>query len=119
MGIKCDDVWREISNYLDGDIDPELKRAMDEHFAQCRQCVAVRDGMRNIVNLYGSERMFDAACGLPPAATQQALTPSIRSRAKEDHRGECWSASQPRPQLLHYFLLRRRTIASRRSLAHR
>jgi hypothetical protein len=66
MVIKCDDVWREISNYLDGDLDPELKRAMDEHFAQCRQCVAVRDGVRNIVDLYGSERMFTLPAGFHP-----------------------------------------------------
>jgi len=66
MVVKCDDVWREISNYLDGDLDPEVKRAMDDHFAQCRQCVAVRDGMRNVVSLYGSEQMFTLPTGFHP-----------------------------------------------------
>jgi len=36
MVVKCEDVWREISNYIEGDLDPALKRAMEEHFAQCR-----------------------------------------------------------------------------------
>ena len=118
MVIKCDDVWREISNYLDGDLDPEQKRAMDEHFSQCRRCVAVRDGMRNVVALYGNERMFTLPAGLPPAATAAGST--IRSKGKEDRRGDGWSAWQPRRRSsCTYSLLRRRTIASRRSLARK
>ena len=35
MVVKCEDVWREISNYFEGDLDPALKLAMEEHFAQC------------------------------------------------------------------------------------
>jgi hypothetical protein len=66
MVIKCDDVWRRISNYLDGDLDPAMKSAMEDHFAQCHRCVAVRDGMRNIIALYGNERMFTMPAGFHP-----------------------------------------------------
>src|ERR1700739_2250336 len=58
MVIGCEDVWQEISHYLGGDLDPAVKRGMEEHFAQCRQCEAVLDGMRNVVALYGDEKMF-------------------------------------------------------------
>jgi Putative zinc-finger len=58
MVIKCEDVWREISDYLEGDLDPALKRAMEEHFEECRHCVAVRNGIRNVVMLYGDKQMF-------------------------------------------------------------
>lgn len=58
MVIKCEDVWREISNYLEGDIDPAVKRAIEGHFEQCRHCAAVHDGMRNVVRLYGDKQMF-------------------------------------------------------------
>jgi Putative zinc-finger len=58
MVIGCEDVWREISNYLEGDLDPAVKRAMEEHFAQCRHCEAVLDGVRNVIALYGDEKMF-------------------------------------------------------------
>lgn len=58
MVIKCEDVWREISDYLEGDLDPAVKRAMEEHFEECRHCVAVRDGTRNVVTLYGDKEMF-------------------------------------------------------------
>src|SRR4029077_9353280 len=58
MVVKCEDVWREISNYLDGDLDPDLKRALEQHFSECRDCTAVRDGIQNVVALYGDKQMF-------------------------------------------------------------
>src|ERR1700722_11130206 len=62
MALKWEDIWREISNYVEGDLDPQLKRAMDEHFAGCAKCRAVLDGTRNVVQIYGDEKAFK----LPP-----------------------------------------------------
>jgi Putative zinc-finger len=58
MVIKCEDIWREVSNYIDDDVDPSLKLAMDQHFATCPKCRAVLDGTRNIVQIYGDEKAF-------------------------------------------------------------
>jgi putative zinc finger protein len=66
MVVKCEDVWREISNYLEEDLDPELKVAMEEHFAQCPQCESVRDGMHNVIELYGDKAMFPLPAGFYP-----------------------------------------------------
>ena len=66
MVVKCEDVWREISNYIEGDLDPALKRAMEEHFAQCRHCESVREGMRNVIDLYGDKTMFAVPPGFYP-----------------------------------------------------
>jgi hypothetical protein len=66
MDVKCEDVWREISNYFEEDLDPALKRAMEEHFAQCRHCRAVLQGARNVVELYGDEKMFPLPASFYP-----------------------------------------------------
>ena len=66
MVVKCEDVWREISNYFEGDLDPALKLAMEEHFAQCTGCQSVRDGMRNVIELYGDKAMFPLPAGFHP-----------------------------------------------------
>ena len=66
MVVKCDDVWREISNYFEGDLDPALKLAMEEHFAQCTGCQSVRDGMRNVIELYGDKAMLPLPAGFYP-----------------------------------------------------
>ncbi len=63
MVVSCEQVWREISNYLDGEVDPGLHAAMDEHFNVCKQCAAVLDGMRNVIQLYGDERMVELPLG--------------------------------------------------------
>jgi anti-sigma factor RsiW len=61
--ISCVYVWREVSNYLDGEIDPELRRRMEEHFKGCEHCSAVLDGTKNLVRLVGDGRTFDLRAG--------------------------------------------------------
>jgi len=63
MGITCETVWRESSNYLERDIAPELRLAMDEHIRGCKECAAVMDGLRNVVTLYVDERMSELPIG--------------------------------------------------------
>jgi len=63
MVVNCEEVWREISNYLDGEVDAGRRAAMDEHFRGCKRCTSVLEGMRNVVQLYGDERMVEAPLG--------------------------------------------------------
>jgi hypothetical protein len=51
--ISCREVWREISNYLDDEVSPELRVRMDAHFKACAHCTAVLDGTKNVVKLVG------------------------------------------------------------------
>jgi hypothetical protein len=63
MAVSCEEVWQEISNYLEGDVSPILRAAMEEHFRVCKRCTAILDGTRNVVQLYGDERMFEVPLG--------------------------------------------------------
>jgi len=56
--ISCVEVWREISNYLDGEISADLRVRMEKHFSACGHCTAVLDGTRNIVALVGDGTLF-------------------------------------------------------------
>ncbi len=49
--ISCVEVWREISNYIDDSIDPEMRARMEAHFKVCAHCTAVLDGAKNVVKL--------------------------------------------------------------------
>ena len=51
--ISCLEVWREISNYIDGEIDAELRARMEAHFKVCAHCKAIYDGTKNVVKLVG------------------------------------------------------------------
>jgi hypothetical protein len=63
MVVKCEQVWLEISNYLEGDVDPGLRAAMDEHFRTCQRCSSVLAGTRNVISLYGDERTMEVPSG--------------------------------------------------------
>ena len=63
MLVSCEYVWHEISNYLDGELDPASRAAMEEHLRGCKHCTAVLQGMRNVVQLYGDERMVEVPMG--------------------------------------------------------
>ncbi|HVO62456.1 MAG TPA: zf-HC2 domain-containing protein [Terriglobales bacterium] len=63
MVIKCEEVWREVSNYIDGDVEPGLRLAIEEHVRDCKHCAAVVDGTRNVVHLYADERMLEVPVG--------------------------------------------------------
>ena len=49
--ISCLEVWKEISNFIDNDVEPELRARMEAHFKVCAHCTAILDGTRNVVKL--------------------------------------------------------------------
>ena len=61
--ISCEEVWREISNYLEGEISAEMRARMEEHFKGCKHCTAVLDGTRNVVQLVGDATAFEVPAG--------------------------------------------------------
>ena len=61
--VNCEQVWREISNYIDGDVNAGLRASMDEHFRTCKRCASVLAGTKNVVQLYGDERMLEVPAG--------------------------------------------------------
>jgi anti-sigma factor RsiW len=63
VAVGCEQVWSEISNYIDGEIDSTTRSALDEHFGQCARCTAVLEGTRNVVQLYGDDRLFQVPLG--------------------------------------------------------
>ena len=61
--LNCEQMWQEISNYVDGEVEPPLRSAMDEHFKTCQRCTSVLAGVRNVTQLYGDERMLEVPAG--------------------------------------------------------
>ena len=61
--ISCVEVWQEISNYLEGQIEPELRARMEAHFKTCKHCAAIHDGTRNVVRLIADGEAFEVPAG--------------------------------------------------------
>ena len=65
--IDCVEVWRQISNYLEGEVDTSLRASMASHFKDCAHCSAILDGTRNVVKLVGDGKAFE----IPASASQK------------------------------------------------
>jgi methylphosphotriester-DNA--protein-cysteine methyltransferase len=61
--MNCEQIWHEISNYIEGDVNADLRAAMDEHFRTCARCKSVLEGTRNVIRLYGDERLIEVPSG--------------------------------------------------------
>jgi hypothetical protein len=86
--LNCEQVWREVSNYIDGDVDATLRSSMDEHFRTCKRCASVLAGTRNIVQLYGDERMLEVPAGFGHRLEKRLA----RNTAGNGPRWSSWSA---------------------------
>jgi anti-sigma factor RsiW len=63
MTLDCKHVWREISNYIDGDLDSSVRVSMEKHLAHCHHCAAILDSTHNILYLIADERTFALPIG--------------------------------------------------------
>ena len=57
--ISCVEVFRLISDYVDGEVDPALRARLETHFKDCAHCSAILDGTRNVVTLVGDGQAFE------------------------------------------------------------
>jgi hypothetical protein len=86
--VNCELVWREVSNYLEGEVDAGLRAAMDEHFRTCRKCASVLAGTQNVIRLYSDERMIEVPAGFG-RRLEKRLARDVRTRSSE---WSTWSA---------------------------
>jgi len=63
MKLDCKHIWRELSNYLEGDISDEVRREVEAHVAQCRHCAALLDSTHNVLVLVADERRMELPVG--------------------------------------------------------
>jgi anti-sigma-K factor RskA len=90
---NCEQVWREISNYVDGDVESSLRATMDRHFQTCQRCTSVLKGVRNVTLLYGDERMLEVPAGFSRRLEKRLARGVGEDRLKQDRaRWSTWSA---------------------------
>ena len=63
MEISCLEVIRELSNYIEQDLEPQLRADIQAHLPNCAHCTAIYDGLRNTITLVGDGRSFELPSG--------------------------------------------------------
>jgi anti-sigma factor RsiW len=78
--MKCEDMLAQLSEYVDGTIDPAICEQFEQHLAGCNPCQIVVDNIRKTVTLYKQGQPYEL-----PVQFRERLHQVLRRRWKETH----------------------------------
>jgi anti-sigma factor RsiW len=61
--VTCEQVLQQLSNYIDGEVTPELRAEIEAHLRGCHRCSVLLDTTRKVLLIYGDERVFEIPVG--------------------------------------------------------
>ncbi len=79
--ITCRDVIRELSDYLDGDVDEKVKRQLQDHLMHCHDCKVIVDTTRKTIEFYCDGELFPM-----PDPVRQRLHEALEQKRREKMR---------------------------------
>ncbi|MFI5058618.1 MAG: anti-sigma factor family protein [Candidatus Acidiferrales bacterium] len=50
--MNCKGVIRELSNYIDGDLDLAMKQELERHLGHCKDCTMIVDQTKKTVEIF-------------------------------------------------------------------
>ena len=76
--MNCIGVIRELSNYLDGDLDLAMKQELERHLGHCEDCTMIVDQTKKTVEIF-----CDSAPVALPSDMHTRLHDALRLKMKE------------------------------------
>ena len=61
--MSCEEIWREIPNYIGGKHGAAMRASIEEHLKDCKHCTAALGGAGNVVRLPADAATFDLRAG--------------------------------------------------------
>ncbi|MCX7425416.1 MAG: zf-HC2 domain-containing protein [Planctomycetia bacterium] len=52
--MRCEELLAALGDYVDGQLDPALREAFEQHIRGCAICEVVIDNIRNTITLYSA-----------------------------------------------------------------
>jgi len=75
--VNCKNAIQQITGYLDGNLDEDLKRTLEVHLNGCHHCKAVFDTTRKTVDLYCDGKLFPL-----PSKVRERLHDALRAKCE-------------------------------------
>jgi anti-sigma factor RsiW len=57
--LNCKDVVKQLSDYLDGELDPALRRELSQHLGECKECDLVVNQTKLTVEIFCDAEMVE------------------------------------------------------------
>ena len=61
--VTCEQVRKELSNFLDDDVAPQLREEILEHLRHCHRCSVLADTIRKVLFIVGDDKVFEIPVG--------------------------------------------------------
>ena len=75
--MKCKDFLKELNEYLDGNIDVQLKTELEEHLQWCHNCFVVCNTTQKTIEIYRDNEVYPL-----PEPIRDRLHQAIVSKCK-------------------------------------
>ncbi len=87
--MKCDELLKVLSDYVDGQVDPTLCQELEKHLGGCDACRVVVDNLRKTIAVYQGEKVVEL-----PAEFQTRLQQTLQAKWKQRPQGPAPAAPQ-------------------------
>jgi anti-sigma factor RsiW len=77
--LNCKSVIRELSNYIDGDLDLAMKQELERHLGHCEDCTMIVDQTKKTVEIF-----CDSEPVALPTDVHSRLHEALHRRMKEE-----------------------------------
>lgn len=67
--FSCEDLRTALSDYLDGDLPPDVRGHLERHLHECRSCYVLYDSTRKTLRIVTDSGSFD----LPETASERFI----------------------------------------------
>ena len=78
--MKCKDFLNELNEYLDGNIDVQLKTELEEHLQWCHNCFVVCNTTRKTIEIYRDNDVYPL-----PDPIRDRLHQAIVTKCRSKH----------------------------------
>ena len=73
--MNCKGVIRELSNYIDGDLDPVVKQELERHLEHCEDCTMIVDQTKKSIEILCDSRPVEL-----PSDVRSRLYTALRKK---------------------------------------
>ena len=78
--MTCEELLRQMNEYVDGPVDPGLCKDFEQHLKGCNPCQVVVDNIRKTITIYREGQAVEL-----PLEFRQKLHTALRERWKDKH----------------------------------
>jgi anti-sigma factor (TIGR02949 family) len=79
--LTCKDFLQELSEYLDENLDAELRAKLEKHITECPNCWVIADTTRKTIKIYKGMEQYSI-----PAEVESRLMKALEKKMAAKHK---------------------------------